>query len=233
LVLVFVVPLVARLIPHQNDNLWGGFAAALSLFFMMAAYAAYFWAGIYLARAKGYSYAMIFLGICPPAQLFILPLLFFGLPDKRPQPADSRSGRVRRHSENQSPIARIVRCRRNALVAIYFGMGGIALALSFIFLPRGLFETRDDARAVAVLVFVPSYAAVIYGSLCWVRAKCWSDGVILIGLLPLVVLGIRYVRLIYLAVPLLLPAGMVVMPIILVGVIAVLPDKSGLPKRKR
>jgi hypothetical protein len=96
-----------------------------------------------------------------------------------------------------------------------------------------LFETRDDARAVAVLVFVPSYAAVIYGSLCWVRAKCWSDGVILIGLLPLVVLGIRYVRLIYLAVPLLLPAGMVVMPIILVGVIAVLPDKSGLPKRKR
>jgi hypothetical protein len=31
----------------------------------------------------------------------------------------------------------------------------------------------------------------------------------------------------------LLPIGMVFMPVIMIGVIAVLPDKSGMPKRKR
>jgi len=74
---------------------------------------------------------------------------------------------------------------------------------------------------------------MIYGGRWWVRAKNWPDPVILIGLLPLVVLFIPYVRLIYRFVPLILPAGMVIMPIILLGVIAVLPDKSGLSKRRR
>ena len=59
------------------------------------------------------------------------------------------------------------------------------------------------------------------------------EAVIFIGLMPLAVLVIPYVRLIYRFVPLLLPAMMVLMPILLIGVVASLPDKSGLPKRRR
>lgn len=146
---------------------------------------------------------------------------------------ETRYKSKRRRSQDNSPIARVVRYRRNALLANSIGLAGILVALSFVFFPKGLFEQYDNARVAAIFVFVPSYVSVIYGSLCWVRAKHWPDAVIIIGLLPLVVLLIPYVRLIYLRAPLLLPMGMAFMPIILLGVIAALPDKSGLPKRQR
>ena len=44
--------------------------------------------------------------------------------------------------------------------------------------------------------------------------------------------GIPFVRLILLAAPAVLTLGMVVMPLILIVVVFVLPDRSGVPKRK-
>ena len=48
----------------------------------------------------------------------------------------------------------------------------------------------------------------------------------------MVVLFIPWVRLIYVEMPGLLPAAMVMMPLILLVVMFVLPDKSGTQKRK-
>ena len=204
----------------------------LIISFFLAQYVAFFWGCSHLAKAKGYSNAIILFGIlCPVVQLIILALLLFALPDKysrSPSPV-----RKKKHHCNESPIARIVRYRRNALVGNVFGVIGIFMALVLIFVPMGLFASRDSMYLTALAVFIPSYIAVISGCWWWVKAKNWHEAVVFIGLMPLGVLCIRYVRLIYIAIPLLFPATMVLMPILLVGVVAVLPDKSGMPKRKR
>lgn len=118
-------------------------------------------------------------------------------------------------------------------MANILGIAGILLTLLVVFVPTGLFTDPRDDYLLAIVIFVPAYVAVIYGCWWWVKAKGWHEAVVFIGLMPLIVLGIRYVRLIYIAVPLLLPATMALMPIIMIGVVAVLPDKSGMPRRKR
>ncbi len=106
------------------------------------------------------------------------------------------------------------------------------MALAFVFMPLGLFHTRDNARVAGLFVFVPSYAAIIYGCSWWVSAKNWHEAVVFIGLCPLAPLVIPYVHIFYLATGV-LPLLMVLMPVLLIGVVAALPDKSGIPKRKR
>lgn len=195
-------------------------------------YILYFWGGSQLAKAKGYPNAILIWGMfCTLSQLVVLAVLLFALPDKCPNPSDQM--RKRRTVRNESQIGRIVRYRKNALVANTLGGIGILLALFIGFVRTGLFEQYDNARITAIFIFLPSYVAVISGCWWWVRAKNWHEAVIFIGLMPLAILAIPYVRLIYRLVPMLLPASMVVMPIILLGVVAVLPDKSGMPKRKR
>ncbi len=209
----------------------GNSGAFVGLAFFVFQYAVFFWGGSHLAKAKGYSNALVIFGLFWPAQPVIFAVLFFGLPDKYSRPGGS-SGKSNR-DRNESPIARAVRYRRNALIANLLGLMGILLALALIFLPIHLFPTRDDDRVAAIWIFIPAYAAVINGCWWWVKAKSWHEAVIFIGLMPLAVLVIPYVRLIYRFVPLLLPAMMVLMPILLIGVVASLPDKSGLPKRRR
>ena len=216
--------------PVDKDALKVARGIILAAFFAVQ-YFYFFWGGSHLARAKGHSNGMIIFGIFLPAQIVILSLLLFALPDN----CSRHSGQKikRKGSKDESQISRVVRYRRNALVANTLGLLGILIALGCIFLGPAFFERRDNALLVGVLIFVPSYAAVIYGGWWWTRAKNWSDAVIIIGLLPLAVPFIPVVRSIFRVAPLLLPAGMVVMPIILLGVIAVLPDKSGMPKRRR
>src|ERR1017187_931533 len=69
----------------------------------------FFWGGSHLAKAKGCSNGMLFVGIFYPAQLIIFAILLFAMPD-------NYSSRTRKHksSHDESPIARIVRYRRNA-----------------------------------------------------------------------------------------------------------------------
>ena len=75
----------------------------------------------------------------------------------------------------------VVRYRRNALVANTLGVFGVLLSVALIFINTGLFESRDNERATAVLIFVPSYAAILYGCWWWVKAKNWSEAVVFLG----------------------------------------------------
>lgn len=229
---IFLVVGVFAQLFAQLAGIGGKNIAALGfLLFLPFQYGMFFWGGKHLCRAKGYPAGMLLFGIFWPAQLFVLAVLLFGLPDKRVQ----SSGPVRksRGHHGESFIARVVRFRRNALVAILFGIFGIIVALSLALFSFGPFVARDNNTAAATFVFVPSYVAVIYGCWWWLKAKFWHEGVILIGVVPVLVLFVPYVRLIYVAVPMLLPATMTLMPIILLGVIAVLPDKSGMPRQRR
>ncbi len=195
-------------------------------------YFTFFWGGSNLAKAKGYSNGILVLGIFGPlAQIVILLLLLFGMKDRCPAP--SRRRPARQHHRDESPIARIVRLRRNAFAANLFGCLGILAVVVTILLHIPVAGTRDGNGVVRLLIFVPSYGLVIWGCANWIKAKNWPDAICLIGLLPLTVLFIPYVRLIYRLAPLAFPIGMAFMPIIMIAVIAVLPDKSGLPKRKR
>ena len=199
--------------------------------FLVAQSVAFFWGGGHLAKAKGYSNAILVGGLlCWPSQLLLWGGLLFALPDKHRAPSERTRKKKRRRDE--SPVAQIVRCRRNALVANVLGVTGILVALAFLFLPIGLFESHQSDQVVAIFVFIPSYAAIIYGCWWWVKAKNWPDAVVFIGLMPLAPLMVPYFRVLYLMTGA-LPLLMVLMPLLLIGVVAALPDKSGIPKRKR
>lgn len=229
----FIIAFLFYLATHSSSGSAGD-ASAMVMFIviMVTDYVSFFWGASHLAKAKGYSNGMILLGICWLGQLIIWVLLLFALPDKLAHRRSGSSDQQRRRGEPESLIARVVRYRRNAFVANIFGATGILIALAIFFLPLGLFEQRDNARVVALLTFLPSYAAVIYGCYWWVRAKHWHEGVVFIGLMPFAPVVVPFVRLIYFKTAL-FPLGMVIMPLILIGVVAVLPDKSGMPRRKR
>jgi hypothetical protein len=117
-------------------------------------------------------------------------------------------------------------------VANGLGLAGVLLALALTFIPSAFFLMPADAQVIGLFIFVAGYAAIIYGCWWWVRAKNWVETVVLIGLSPLVVFSIPWVRLLYL-IPGVLPLMMVMMPVLMIGVVAALPDKSGMPQRKR
>jgi hypothetical protein len=147
-------------------------------------------------------------------------------------------------SRNQSPAKkprrrfgsnneRIVHFRRNALIGVVAGLLGIVIAIVCVLFGTGLFAERDNEVVFALFVFAVGYIGVICGCYWWTKAKAWDDGLVLIGLLPLIIFLIPYVRLIFVAAPLLLPVSMVLMPIILIVIVSLLPDKSEWPSRKR
>jgi apolipoprotein N-acyltransferase len=81
LLLVFLFWLIFE--PERvNGALMGGIMVVT---FLVAFYFTFFWGGSQLAKAKGYSNAILVPGILgPPVQLVILALLLFALPDKCP-----------------------------------------------------------------------------------------------------------------------------------------------------
>lgn len=85
---------------------------------------------------------------------------------------------------------------------------------------------------LGVVVFLGGYGCVITGSSWWLKAKGWNDAVVFIALMPVTIVFIPFVRLILLAEPLFLPAGMFFMSVILIAVIFNLADKSGVPRRR-
>jgi hypothetical protein len=193
----------------------------------------FLWGAGHLARAKGYSYTILLWGIfCLISHPIVWLILWLILPDKN---SDSyRSSRRQKLRRDESPIARVIRFRRNALIFNSIGIIGIVLAVFVGLVPFGLFEEQDNAQALAVLMFIPAYCSVLYGCWFWVKAKNWHEAVIFIGLMPLAPMFIRFVRILYFHFLLqLLPILMIFAPIILISVIAALPDKSGIPKRKR
>jgi hypothetical protein len=229
--LMFATIGICAKIGEKNGNVPKDIFGFIFVSFLIVQYLAFFWGGSHLVKAKGYSSAILGWGIfCWLSQPILLAVLLFALPDKCPNPSDRM--RKKKPGRSESQIGRIVRYRRNALVANGLGVAGVLLALTFMFVPIGLFDSWGNARIAGIFVFVPSYAAIIYGCWWWVRAKNWHDAVVFIGLCPLAPLAIPYIRILYLMTGV-LPLLMVLMPILLIGVVAALPDKSGMPKRKR
>jgi len=132
----------------------------------------------------------------------------------------------------RSRLDRINWCRRNAVLGIYFGLIGIISGAFLAIFRLGIFPDRGDEVVLGMFVFIGGYLGVITGCWYWFKAKEWNEAIVFIGLMPLAILFIPFVRLILLAAPAILPAGMVMMPLILIVVVFVLPDKSGASRRK-
>lgn len=191
----------------------------------------FFWACYHLATAKGYSRATCFAGVFGPlAQLIVLVILLVIQDRHSREPMRNRS---RKRGRQVSMTERIVICRRNALVGNFFGLCGIAAGVFLVLFRTGLFHSHSDEVLLGMFVFLAGYVGVITGCWWWLKAKDWIDAIVFIGLMPLGVLFVPWVRLIFLAVPNLLPISMVFMPLVLLVVVFVLPDKSSWKERKR
>jgi hypothetical protein len=140
--------------------------------------------------------------------------------------------RKRRRRQQGSIRERSAVLRRNAVLGIYFGVAAIAAGGFLVMVRTGFFVDHADQMVLGVIVFFAGYAGVIAGCANWLKAKEWDQTVVLIGLAPLGVVFIPFVRLVILAAPLLLLCAMVMMPLILIVVTFVLPDKSGRARRR-
>lgn len=192
----------------------------------------FFWCGYHLTKAKGYPRSVLLPGLLGPCLQLLMLILLLVLTDKRPEPTDY-TAKKRSSRRHESHVERIVRYRRNALLGNVFGLLGIIAGVKLVLFPMGFFQDLENETAVGIFVFLFGYAGVITGCWWWAKAKDWPDVIVFIGLSPLVILFIPYVRLIFVALPGLLAAGMVMMPLIMLVVMMVLPDKSGLPESAR
>ena len=135
--------------------------------------------------------------------------------------------RAPRPQPNESPVARRVRYKRNALLGIYFGVPAVLFSVMLAIFRMGIFAEHSEEVSLAIFVFIGGYCAVVYGCYWWLRAKLWSEGVLLIAFMPLMIFFVPFVRLLVFRALGLLAAAMVMAPLILVVVVAALPDKSG------
>jgi hypothetical protein len=147
-------------------------------------------------------------------------------------PSGTVSRRRHRHS-HKSPLERIMIYRRNALLGIYFGLPGIFLGALFVIFRWGIFRDHANEVVLGMFVFLGGYAGIIVGCAYWLKAKKWNEALVIIGLLPLGIVFIPFVRLLLFAEPLLLPVGMFMMSLILIVVVFALPDKSGVGRSMR
>ncbi len=129
------------------------------------------------------------------------------------------------------------RANRYAFGGVATGVCGICLGILIASFPSsfglGASLDRDTPIVIGGCVFFVGYCAVITGCYWWLKAKAWNEVLVVVGLFPLLLLCVPFVRLALLAVPQVLIVGMVMMPLILITVIAVLPDRSGFSKRRR
>ncbi|HZV33888.1 MAG TPA: hypothetical protein VFB72_04860 [Verrucomicrobiae bacterium] len=231
---LIMLAIIFRAKPGARSPL-GEFDGILALIGVLGSYASFFWGCYNLAMAKGYPGALVLIGIFfgPLGQLG----LFVGLLAMEDRNSSKpRRRRTRPHSHS-SKTEYIVRCRRNAVLGIVFGILGIFVGIILVVFRLGIFQTHENEFILGMFIFLAGYVGVITGCWWWVKAKSWPDALLLIGLMPLGIFfipGVRIVaRLILRTNPELYALGMVMMPLILVVVIAVLPDKSGWAEMKR
>lgn len=144
-----------------------------------------------------------------------------------------RTRKKERGYGSSSGLERNFRYRRNATVGIYFGLAGIVLAMIFVLFRLGISQDHADEVVLGMFVFLGGYSGIIAGCSYWLKAKQCQEAIVFIGLMPLALPFIPFVRLILFRVPAILPVGMLMMPLILIVVVAVLPDRSGVSKRNR
>jgi hypothetical protein len=188
----------------------------------------------WLIKAKGQSSAYLlvaapFLCAGPFAALLLFATALV-LPDRHPQ-GNGRKwwpfGRSVDQQRRRSRLERHVRYRRNAIVALYFGVPMILASLALYLFRWGIFEDHSKEVALGMFVLMAGYATVIVGCGWWLKAKGWDEAVLLIGLLPVVGFIIPFLRRLLAREPILMWAGMIFMPAILIVVVFTLPDRSG------
>jgi len=153
----------------------------------------------------------------------------------RPNSQPRRGGRTRgqrKQQRHESPVERVVRCRRNAVLGNFFGVAGILAGLMLVIFRFGSFEDHDNEMALGMLVFLAGYCSVVRGCWWWLKAKAWPEAAIFIAFMPMAVFFLPFVRLILFANPAILFLSMIMMPLILIVVVFVLPDKSGVARRQ-
>jgi hypothetical protein len=130
-------------------------------------------------------------------------------------------------------MERIVIYRRNALLGIYFGLPGIFLGALLVIFRWGIFLDHANEIILGMFVFLAGYVGIIAGCAYWLKAKGWNEALVVIGLMPLGVFFVPFVRLIFFASPMLLPIGLFMMSLILIVVVLTLPDKSGVGRQHK
>jgi Ca2+/Na+ antiporter len=143
-----------------------------------------------------------------------------------------RHDRSRKQYGSSSHLERTIRCRRNALLGVYFGLPAILVGVALVVLRIGIFADHADEVVLGIGIFICGYFCVVSGCWWWLKAKEWSEAIVFIAFMPLTILLVPFVRLLILSTPL-LPVAMAMAPLILVVVVFVLPDKSSFSKRKR
>jgi hypothetical protein len=142
----------------------------------------------------------------------------------------------RRPQRYVSSLERVVRYRRNALVGIYFGLPGILLAIFLVVFRVGIFSTHESEIVLGMFVFMAADFAVLAGCYYWLKAKGQNEALVFIGVMPVGVMFIPFVRIIlfrlFLANPPLLVVPMVMLPLILVVVVLTLPNRLGASNRR-
>ena len=137
------------------------------------------------------------------------------------------------HRARKSHLERIIIYRRNALLGIYFGLPGMFLGALFVIFRWGIFLDHANEAVLGMFVFLAGYAGIITGCAYWLKAKQWNEALVIIGLMPLAILFVPFVRLLLFADPMVLPVGMFMMSLILIVVVFALPDRSGVGRSMR
>ena len=191
------------------------------------------WGGIHLARSRECPELLLLIGLLgPPAQL-VLWIVLFALPSKSSSTYPGLdSPEIRERMPHRASERLMVSPRVKALIWILPGLLGIGGAIFLVLFGAGFFQQADNQIIAAMLVFFAGYVALLRG--CWwlVKAKGWDDAVVFIGVMPLALFFIPFKRLVLSLVAPLLPAAMVMAPLILLVVVLVLPDKTQGPRRK-
>jgi hypothetical protein len=163
------------------------------------------------------------------AVLSILAVLVMHL---RKKPYESRSRGKSRRPMQGSTIERIVRCHRNALLGIYFGLGAMMAGTLLVVFQWGIFADHAKEAILGIVVFLGGYSGVVEGCWWWLKAKARTEAGVLITFMPLVAFFVPYVRLIFLAMPAIVMLSTAMLPLVLVMVVFALPDKSGVNRHQ-
>ena len=184
----------------------------------------FFWGCYSLAMAKGYPWATVLLGVLgPPAQVAVVVALIF-MQDKQNVAPMQSAGKKLRPPITYTEYLQIY--RKNSLVTVPLGIVGVAIGVAVILVKTRMFPDRDTQTMVGMVIYAFGYAGVFAGCWYWLRAKNWSDVIMLVGILPFGLLFIPTVHTQVTGSIGIMVTGLVMLPVILIAVVFVLPDNS-------
>ena len=154
-------------------------------------------------------------------------------PRRRARQNPGRRVRPNPHAR-ESREQRVRRLRRNAMLWCGLGVGGIIAGASMVvFYPPT--HAESDSWVMSLTLFLVGYSGIISGCGYWLKAKGGNENLTVIGLAPLLVLLVPFVRIFALRAivqyPMSALAVMLFFSVLLLAVVATLPDRSGVSQR--